>query len=831
MVSIVIYGIIAIALAAAAGYAMLVFTSTAQQTTQMQENSVRLEQAVTALRASLRSIGAQGVLYLPAGTTTSSNGVSYTGLPASLGVAGAAPWGIPYQYCPVAPIASSYATSPPSSGSVTNGSITSADSTTGYSVTLYSDASTGNTNYVIQSPALSTIMPSAANIPSNVLGFITSNLGPSQNGGVPPSCDQITFNANGLPLVKGGTVRAIAGGLPYNQRAVAATDRLEIYTTPGDGSGDSTGVDSNNPMTFSNAIAMWRALQPRLTIIYLSGDSALYDNLDATTTATRINAQGEMPALVFAPQPSLVGVSTPTLTLEANLNLMTPVTFQNVTVSAAANLTINAFAPLMFKNAILSGDSTDQIGLNMYNSNLSLIDSGLSYVQLTARQSKIALYDLTTTANSLTNTNFVIYDSDLSFGTNPNGGTVTYTVNTTSGTLPSTPITINRLTTTVITTTTNAIDAENSNVFLDKNAVLNINDGGLSLVGSKYLQYGTLSIVYPSTTGVAFALDGGSIANLYQGSTNLSLSSSSTYGFIEKGNSIVSNYTPFKIQGLKGSDNCLYMDSSRFSQYASPTSTAQLVANCNSIGSLAINMNNNSVLTASGDGSGSTNGDIEVSSDDQDPIYVLNGSSLSLNLDQLKIATGASGVDDIYLYSSRLSAYYSNINVTNTGSWRGGITAENGQIALNNSNFLANHPYVSANPSAAIYLTRASQFEAFVATVGQTGSTASNACVLLENPGAPTTYLPAQSGTSAYFYPNTMSGVNGSPQSTVDTGVTSGFGFTSGTVAPSVGVTNTPPYATGTVDPTTLDQAIQNIINSENIGMTGNIRFGQLTCN
>ena len=144
MVSVVIYGIIAIALAAAAGYALLVFTNTAQQTTQMQENSVRMEQALTALRASLRAIDGDGILYLPAGSQTASNGTTIYGLPLSLGIPTATPWGTPYQYCPV--------TTPVGSRSSTGTDSVTMYNSTAYSISTYTGSTTGGVPYVSKAP-------------------------------------------------------------------------------------------------------------------------------------------------------------------------------------------------------------------------------------------------------------------------------------------------------------------------------------------------------------------------------------------------------------------------------------------------------------------------------------------------------------------------------------------------------------------------------------------------------------------------------------------------------------------------------------------------------
>ena len=662
------------------------------------------------------------------------------------------------------------------------------------------------------------------------LAFITSNLGPGQNGNQPPACTQISFNAAGQPLVANGTVRAISGGLPFAQRAVATTDRLELYTT-NDTKATGDGSDALNMIGITSAINLWKTLQPRMTLIYV--DSApttpiqILDDLEADDTNYRPSAQSEAPVLIFAPQPAVGG--SVALEFDVNITAKTPITFQNINVSTGGALaTINAYAPMTFKNATIAGSPTNQVALNIFNTNLSLIDTtGLSYLSITARQSKISLYNLLSTSllNSYTNTTFTIYDSDLSFGFNPNGTASAYTF---SGAFTT-------------TTLPDIIHAENSNVLLDTNTTLKINNGAMTLRGSKYLQHGNLAMIYPYPAGTtlqaAFTVDGGSAMNLYEGSTSIALNHGGLYGLYESGNSSVTSYVPFSIDGTAGAGNsCVYMDSSRFSQYAAPPKPGFTVlpawfhVNCNSSGSKPFYLTN-SALSASAASAAATNGDIEITSNNNDPIQLYNGSLLSLYNDQLKITTiGAGGIngDDIYVNNSRFSAYGSNINVINTGSWRGGITAEGGQISLQStSSFTATTPLTSA----AVYLTRASTFDAASSTIVQYGSTTSNGCVLLENPGqvflaqALPTILPAQEGASALFYPNIMTGVNGSVPNTIATNVANYFGFTPGTSVPPVTVTS------GTVDPQPLDNAIQNIINSENIGMVGNLRLLGLTCN
>ena len=146
MVSVVIYGIIAIALAGAAGYAILTLTSTSQETTQLTENQVRLEQAVTALRGNLRALTADGTLYVPAGQIGTGT-YAYNQLPSFLGVVGSSPWGTPFLYCPISSINSSL--SPTTSATITSTS-------NSYTVSAYNSATTSNQSYVVSTGTGST---------------------------------------------------------------------------------------------------------------------------------------------------------------------------------------------------------------------------------------------------------------------------------------------------------------------------------------------------------------------------------------------------------------------------------------------------------------------------------------------------------------------------------------------------------------------------------------------------------------------------------------------------------------------------------------------------
>ena len=787
MVSLVLYGIIAIALAASAGYAMLVVTSTAQQTTQMQENSVRLEQAATALRASLRAINNDGVLYAPAGTPPSATpgvGAAYTTLPGSLGVVGSSPWGSPFLYCPVTQIPSA------GFGSADPIPVTSPDGTT-YTVSSYTDPNSG-VKYITNSG-----LAGLPNIGSagGYLGFIVSSL---NVGHAPPACNQITFT-NGNPLVAQGSVRAITGGLPFNQRAIASTDRLEIYAVP-DGTavtGDNSGSSTVNPTNLSNAVSIWSNLQPRLTIVYLQSGVNNY-TLSATDAAelngelNRPNSYGEMPNLVFA-KVNDSNPSQPTLTTQGPITLKTPVVFDNVILNLSAN-NLTSYAPLTFKASTITGPST----ISIYGAKLDMIDViSMTNVSLNAYQSKLAIYNIVTPApinivtysNAFVNSSISLYDSDLRFGQNTNvigAPSSRYSLATTSS-------------------TNNALYAENSSISLDVSTGLTLS-GMLVLRNSKYTQEGTL-------IGNSVTLDGGSSMLLLNGtgggnSVTLQPTVTNVSALAISGNSSVSNNIPFIINTSGTIQSVLATTGGSFNQYGGVAGN---------LGSLTINQTGSgiAVVLLSNSSLNQYAGNINVTTAGSQGVTAYNGSSVNLNSGAITLSSTASalnsGIDSIYVEGSNLNTSAETITANGAG-FRSALLTQGGRINLIGSTLNT----TTAFSTAAIYLTRASGLDAFNSTINRTGSTY---CIFLENPSFPSTLIPAGQAQSnfAVLYPTLSNSVDSGPSNGIGANAVN---IVSNGVAPSNGT------VTGTLDPATFD----TYLNSQNVGMAGNLNLVVLTC-
>jgi hypothetical protein len=398
MVSVVIYGIIAIALAAAAGYALLVFSSTTQQTTQVQENSVRMEQAVNALRASLLALDGTGTLFAPMGYNPGTTG-SYTQLPTSLGAVSSSPWGTPFEYCPVSLVS-------------TTGLTTTAQTVTGttssYTANVYQASATGNNYYVITTNAPTQLTNLATAASYGYVAFIVSSLSAGSN---PPDCSAIMISSTGV-AVPGGSVRGVTAGFPFTQRVIASTDRMEIYVGTA-ATGDTTGRDINNLTTLANAVAMWQALQPRLTDIYLTGGGTYTLSQDINAQTSRNFAMFESPALIIAGANGPNSPASATLDITVPLYPTTPVTFADLTIidteSSALMIYSSYGAPLNFYGVNFSGPSSFY---EMYTQGtVQLVATSLTNVSFVNDGGSVIVNPCCgTTGQSFTNTAVSIYN-------------------------------------------------------------------------------------------------------------------------------------------------------------------------------------------------------------------------------------------------------------------------------------------------------------------------------------------------------------------------------------------------------------------------------------
>ena len=526
MISLVIYGIIAIALAASAGYAFLTFTNTSRQTTQLQENQVRLETAASALRASLLALNGNGVLFPPMGQVITG---SYTQLPAALGVVTTSPWGQPYLYCPIAQTSTNTL-------SQSTANVTSPDSTT-YSVGLYSGANTQNLNYVVTTPSTGVITGSQI----GYVGFIVSSLGPGQ---AVPACSKITVtaptasNPYGGVSVPGGSVRAVTAGFPYTQRVIASTDRTEIYVTAGTTTGNATGQDTSNLTSLSAALSLWQALQPRSTDIYLEGGSTAFNySGDLNAEDVRKYAQAENTSLLIATDPA--NTTQATLNLQTPLTLSTNTTFDNLVITHASSgsTVLTSYKPLTIRRSSYTITGATVGTFNIVNSDLRINDSTMTGVQITGTNSGIEFYNYTSAASSFTGTTITGSSLRVSFDSGVSGGSA-YTLSDGSGSYNNLiPISLS----------TGSLNVSNNVIF----AITASADPGVVLDNSRFNDYGTMTIgatdggIYGSGAGGGIEVLNGSSLNVATGARATISSNGGTLdnGVFVRGSSIAVNGT------------------------------------------------------------------------------------------------------------------------------------------------------------------------------------------------------------------------------------------------------------------------------------------------
>jgi hypothetical protein len=494
MVSLIIYGIIAIALSAAAGYALLVFTGTSKQATYTGENELRMESAVTALRASILALspGANGgVLFAPAGSSaTYSQGATnytYSGIPASLGVMSSTPWGVPYLYCPV-----SLTTTPGLTATATT-TVKSPDGTT-YSVGTYSSNATANASYVITSSGETFSNISGTSTPSGYIAFVVSPVNP---GTLPPDCSAITVNSLGQATVSGG---------------FAASDRAEFYvsTTP---TGDQTGRDANNMTTLDYAISLWGSLQPRQMDVYLAGGNTTttaYNMSQALNAQTiRPFADGETTSLVIGTTPSSGSNAVLVINNGSSTTLNTSLAFENLTIENDGTLT--ALKPLLLNGVTYQPNTAMNTAVNVYGTTLTVNDSNLTNVQLGLNNATAEFYNRNSNTYTFSNTQITGALAHVSFDSASSGSIITFSGSTsnTASPLQLTGSTLNiGANTTVNISQTNTTTSSNplqdiANVAL-MSSVMNVaSSATLSIPSGSNTSYGGINALDGSTVDIA----------------------------------------------------------------------------------------------------------------------------------------------------------------------------------------------------------------------------------------------------------------------------------------------------------------------------------------
>ncbi len=421
MISLVIYGVIAISLASAAGYAYLTFTNTTKQATYVQENTVRLNSAVAAVRASLLPLnpGATGgILLAPAGMIAADgNHVSYTQLPPAVGAVGLSPWNQPYLYCPVSQTQASGLTSN-ALNTVATAAVQS-PSGASYTVGTYTGSATAGVSYVISNTTTNAVPNS-----TGYVAFIVSSTGPGQTV---PDCGQIVVFGNSVTVPR-GVVRGVKADLPFKQRLAGASDRMEVYVS-NQTTGDGTGRDLQNLTVLDYAMNLWLTLQPRQTDIYLTGGLvyAVNSNLDAEGP----NAPAGSPSYPFAQAQganlaieTLPGTATASVNLPNALVLTTPTAFVNLQLNAASTLITTA--PLLLKNVTYVSSNSGTI-FSIVGTSLSSQNSSFTNTTLSATNSSVEFYN-SGVNTTYTNTQVSGTMSRFDFSA-PSASTYTFTAN------------------------------------------------------------------------------------------------------------------------------------------------------------------------------------------------------------------------------------------------------------------------------------------------------------------------------------------------------------------------------------------------------------------
>ena len=262
MIGIVLYSLIAIGLAAAAGYAVMSFFEASQTTTLAQENMARLETVAASVRANLRAVKLDGIALPPMGNTPAGD---YTGVPNWIGVPDRSPWNVRYAYCPYAPF--DYDATP---GDPLD--------TTGQVCMTGACAVAQKYNVNIRTMEGGRAYVTAGKPPvDGVVAFIISA---AQKATAMPRCDQVVADGRGGYTVPGGSVKAITTGIAYTQRVFSSSSKVTMYAAA---AGTGQGSSPDDPTTLDAAMSIWQSVRPRvMDIVLKAGDSF---TLDAGTLA------------------------------------------------------------------------------------------------------------------------------------------------------------------------------------------------------------------------------------------------------------------------------------------------------------------------------------------------------------------------------------------------------------------------------------------------------------------------------------------------------------------------------------------------------------------
>jgi hypothetical protein len=331
----VILGILMMSLVSASGIILYEQVALTAVVADQRENARRLDVVADAVSVRLGApAGAnQAVLYAPVDVGQDGAPVLDT-VPAGVPGVHATVSGVPFRYCPYAPIAGD---------SVASG---------GYLVSGQQSPLPGR--------------PAALVIAAGMHAKSVADV---------PACSAVTFQ-NGRYAVGGGLVRAVSAVKGMAIAQLTDGSSFEMWAAPG-AAGD--GSDSAHPTSLVSAMAIWKGKLPKSMVIHVPGGASFADDgLDAafseasqpagTVRGSKLSIVSDGTTVIaanatFDPQGSLalVGVSMPQTVVRAGSH--NAVSFQNarvagVDVEAGSSAAFNGGVSVLGGGLVVAGDAT-----------------------------------------------------------------------------------------------------------------------------------------------------------------------------------------------------------------------------------------------------------------------------------------------------------------------------------------------------------------------------------------------------------------------------------------------------------------------------------------
>ncbi|MCT4575280.1 MAG: hypothetical protein N4A43_03405 [Alphaproteobacteria bacterium] len=320
MIAVVIYGIIAIALAAVAGYSIISFFDASRTMSRASENLSRMNMAVSLVKANVRYV--DGEALVPMG----SAGADYTILPTWMGAHDTSTSGDKYLYCPFAT-----ANNP----SATSGTVTDGDSST-YTVAIKNNSQTGSRDYVY---GFDDTFMDASVRNKGVLAFVISPLEGNSNL---PKCSDVNYNANGNFVVPNGIVEVVQLGTVFSHRNLQASAKAVFYVDDV-ATGDASGRDSNNAATIDEAMSFMALHAPRVMEVRVAPGNY---NITVNSFIDEAESLGESKVILIGDNggnSSNINITTSTgsLSLPFNLHVKDVSISSDVFVSAGKSMFVD----------------------------------------------------------------------------------------------------------------------------------------------------------------------------------------------------------------------------------------------------------------------------------------------------------------------------------------------------------------------------------------------------------------------------------------------------------------------------------------------------------